>query len=40
LLFRMYVKRRLGGVTGDIIGAANEIAEVAVLLFGLIYLEA
>jgi adenosylcobinamide-GDP ribazoletransferase len=40
LLFRMYVKRRLGGVTGDIIGAANEIAEVAVLFFGLIYLEA
>jgi adenosylcobinamide-GDP ribazoletransferase len=39
LLFLTYVKRRIGGVTGDIIGAASEIAEVAVLFFGLIYLE-
>jgi adenosylcobinamide-GDP ribazoletransferase len=40
VLFLMYVKRRIGGVTGDIIGAANEITEVAVLFFGLIYLDA
>jgi adenosylcobinamide-GDP ribazoletransferase len=39
LLFLMYVKRRIGGVTGDIIGAASEITEVAILFFGLIYLD-
>jgi len=39
LLFLVYVKRRIGGVTGDIIGAANEITEVAILFFGLIYLD-
>lgn len=39
LLFMNYVKRKIGGMTGDTIGAVNEIAEVAVLLFGLVYLE-
>jgi adenosylcobinamide-GDP ribazoletransferase len=39
LLFLTYVKRRIGGVTGDIIGAASEITEVAILFFGLIYLD-
>lgn len=39
LLFLMYVKRRIGGVTGDIIGAASEITEVAILFFGLICLD-
>jgi len=38
LLFMNYVKRKIGGVTGDTIGAASEIAEVAVLFFGLISL--
>ncbi len=38
LLFLTYVKRRIGGVTGDIIGAASEITEAAVLFFGLIFL--
>jgi adenosylcobinamide-GDP ribazoletransferase len=40
LLFLVYGKRRIGGVTGDIVGAASEITEVAVLFFGLIYLHA
>jgi adenosylcobinamide-GDP ribazoletransferase len=26
--------RRLGGITGDVLGAAQQVAEVAVLLFG------
>ncbi|MBN2453810.1 MAG: adenosylcobinamide-GDP ribazoletransferase, partial [Candidatus Omnitrophica bacterium] len=35
LLFTWYVKKKIGGMTGDTIGAANEIAETAVLLFAL-----
>lgn len=35
-LFIQYVKRKIGGMTGDTIGATNEIAEAAALLFGLI----
>lgn len=35
-LFIQYVKRKIGGMTGDTVGAANEIAEAAALLFGLI----
>jgi adenosylcobinamide-GDP ribazoletransferase len=31
-LFRLYLLRRLGGVTGDTLGAMGEIAEVGVLL--------
>lgn len=36
LLFIQYVKRKIGGMTGDTIGATSEIAEVVVLLFSLI----
>ena len=36
-LFINYVKRKIGGMTGDTIGATNEIAEIAVLFFALIY---
>jgi adenosylcobinamide-GDP ribazoletransferase len=35
-LFIMRIKRRIGGMTGDTIGAVSEIAEVLVLLFGLV----
>lgn len=35
-LFIQYVKRKIGGMTGDTIGAANEITEAAALLVGLI----
>ena len=31
-----YIKRRIGGMTGDTIGAVSEIIEVCVLLFSLI----
>lgn len=37
-LFGLWVKRKLGGVTGDILGAANEIGEVAFLLWLRIFL--
>ena len=33
LLFIKYTKRKIGGMTGDTIGAVSEIAEVGVLLF-------
>ncbi len=35
-LFRVYITRRIGGVTGDIMGAASELSEVLLLLFVLI----
>lgn len=35
-LFIMRIKRRIGGMTGDTIGAVSEITEVLVLLFGLV----
>lgn len=35
-LFLYYIKRKIGGMTGDTIGAVNEIAEVCMLLFGII----
>jgi len=35
-LFIRYIKTKVGGMTGDTIGAVNEIAEVCVLLSGLI----
>ena len=38
LLFIKYVKGKIGGMTGDTIGATNEIAEAAALLFSLISL--
>lgn len=34
-LFIFYVKRKIGGMTGDTIGATNEIAEILVILFFL-----
>ncbi len=37
-LFIQYVKRKIGGMTGDTIGATNEIAEAAALIFSLILL--
>jgi len=36
LLFMQYVKRRIGGMTGDTIGAISEIAEVSVLFSNLL----
>lgn len=36
LLFIHYVKRRIGGMTGDTIGATNEIAEVLILLLSYV----
>lgn len=36
-LFTAYVKRKIGGITGDILGAVNEIAEAAALFFALVY---
>lgn len=33
----IYFKRRLGGVTGDVLGAVNEVNEVMVLLLMLIF---
>ncbi|MFH1190715.1 MAG: adenosylcobinamide-GDP ribazoletransferase [Candidatus Omnitrophota bacterium] len=35
LLFTRYIKRKIGGMTGDTIGAISEIAEVSVLFFNL-----
>lgn len=32
-----YIKARIGGMTGDTIGAINEVSEVTVLLFGLTF---
>ncbi len=37
-IFTNYAKNKIGGMTGDTIGAASEIAEVSVLLFTLICL--
>lgn len=37
-LFIKYIKARIGGMTGDTIGAINEVAETAALLFSLISL--
>lgn len=36
-LFINFTKRRIGGITGDTIGATNEIAETGLLFFNLIY---
>jgi cobalamin synthase len=30
--FRLFFKRRLGGITGDILGAANELSELLCLI--------
>lgn len=34
-LFIRYIKRRIGGMTGDTIGAASELSEIFMLLFAL-----
>jgi len=39
LAFGLWVKRLLGGMTGDTYGAVNEVAEVAVLMTGIILLD-
>ncbi|MEE9500072.1 MAG: adenosylcobinamide-GDP ribazoletransferase [Candidatus Omnitrophota bacterium] len=39
LLFINYAKKKIGGMTGDTIGATSEIAEITVLFFGLVYSE-
>jgi len=36
-LFINYTKRKIGGMTGDTIGATSELAEVAVILFLVVY---
>jgi adenosylcobinamide-GDP ribazoletransferase len=36
-LFGYWCRRRLGGVTGDLLGACNEIVETMILLFGTFY---
>jgi len=38
-IFGLYVKRKLGGITGDICGAANEIGEVLFLFWFRIFLQ-
>lgn len=35
-LFLLYIKRKIGGMTGDTIGAASEVGEVLILLFSSI----
>jgi len=37
LLFINYTKKKIGGMTGDTIGAASEIAETGVLLFAVCF---
>jgi len=34
-LFGLYCVKRIGGITGDCVGAANELAEISVLLGGM-----
>ena len=36
-IFMVYARRKIAGLTGDTIGAVNEISETAVLFFGLIF---
>jgi adenosylcobinamide-GDP ribazoletransferase len=33
----VYFQRRLGGVTGDCFGAANQVTEIAIYLCGVIH---
>ncbi|MCG2677324.1 adenosylcobinamide-GDP ribazoletransferase, partial [bacterium] len=37
-LFINYVKKKIGAMTGDTIGATSEVAEISVLFFALICL--
>ena len=38
LFFGLYCRRKIGGITGDCLGATNELAEVGVLLGGILFL--
>jgi len=38
ILFINYAKKKIGGMTGDTIGAASEVSEIIILFFGLFYL--
>jgi adenosylcobinamide-GDP ribazoletransferase len=37
LIFGWYCRRKLEGITGDCVGATNEIAEISVLLGGIVF---
>jgi adenosylcobinamide-GDP ribazoletransferase len=37
VLFGLYCWRRIQGITGDCVGAANEIAEISVLVGGMVF---
>ncbi|MBT9146882.1 MAG: Adenosylcobinamide-GDP ribazoletransferase [Syntrophomonadaceae bacterium] len=37
LYFIKYLKKRIGGMTGDTIGAVNEVTEIGILLFSSIF---
>ncbi len=37
VLFGLYCRRRIQGITGDCVGATNEIAEISVLVGGMIF---
>jgi len=37
LVFRLFILKKLGGVTGDILGAANELSELLCLIFLIIF---
>ncbi|MBF0387062.1 MAG: adenosylcobinamide-GDP ribazoletransferase [Candidatus Omnitrophica bacterium] len=38
VLFIRFIEQKLGGMTGDTVGAASEIAELSGLFFGLVFL--
>lgn len=38
LLFINYARKKIGGMTGDTIGAVSEVSEIIILFFGLFYL--
>jgi adenosylcobinamide-GDP ribazoletransferase len=37
LLFLHYIRKKIGGVTGDTIGAVNEFSEAVILLLCIFY---
>ena len=36
ILFGIYCMKKIGGVTGDCVGAINEISEITVLITGIL----
>jgi cobalamin synthase len=38
LIFGFYCLKKLQGITGDCVGAVNELAEISVLLGGMVFL--